>query len=445
MRKPTLINAVAVAMAGVAAAFPGMDQTLAEIEKRQGPLSTSLIGDLAELADKDLGATGRAIKNILTGRESGQRERAESVGKDKCCIWKYIADEMHAAMAGSAERCNDFARQAVRMGFHDAGTWSKSTGKKSGADGSILLVRECDERRENKGLLEICAQMRIWFDKHKEFGIGMADLIQFGATVGTVSCPLGPRIRSFIGRKDSKEPSPKGLLPGPSASADTLISMFEDKTISPAGLAALTGAHTTSQQRNMQPDPAGDPQDSTPGVWDTLYCRETTSKDAPKRVLKLQSDMNLANDTHTRGTWRSFSSAFIGQIKWNQAYSREHVRLSLLGVYNINELTECTKALPNFMGSFDSPVKKQLQDFLRGGRDSIATDALLHRDKLPGPSGLVGISRDDMLTNFFPLRMGIIEKAGGSKGQTWASFLVARAHDRDLFMVMFHDSRATPH
>lgn len=83
-------------------------------------------------------------------------------------------------MVGSAGRCNGVARQAVRMGFHDAGTWSRSTGKKGGADGSILLARECDERQENRGLLEICAQMRVWFDKYKEFGTSMADLIHGG-------------------------------------------------------------------------------------------------------------------------------------------------------------------------------------------------------------------------------------------------------------------------
>ena len=73
----------------------------------------------------------------------------------------------------------------------------------------------------------------------------MADLIQMGATVATVTCPLGPRIRSFVGRKDNPIPSMDGLLPDVTASADSLIQLFEDKTIKPHGLAALVGAHTT--------------------------------------------------------------------------------------------------------------------------------------------------------------------------------------------------------
>ncbi|KJZ79178.1 hypothetical protein HIM_01329 [Hirsutella minnesotensis 3608] len=392
MRMMKLLQ-IGVAMAGIAAAFPGMEQALSEVQRKRGPLSTSLIGDLEELSDKDLTRTGRAIKDILTGKGDGQdmsrRVRSmppissEACRKDKCCVWKYIADDMRNAMVGSAGRCNSNARQAIRLGFHDAGTWSKKTGRQGGADGSILLARECDDRRENKGLREICAKMREWHDKYKQYGIGVADLIQFSSTVGTVVCPLGPRVRSFIGRKDSHEPSPQGLLPPPTASADALISMFEDKTITPAGLVALVGAHTTSQQRVVDPARAGDPQDSTPGVWDTLYFRETVSKDAPKKVFKFQSDINLANDPRTSGTWQAFSSPIAGQISFNQAYAREYVRLSLLGVYNINELTECTHVLPNFLASFENPDKNKMREYLDGNLGSSASTALMNGDKIP--------------------------------------------------------------
>ncbi|OAA48411.1 hypothetical protein NOR_01661 [Metarhizium rileyi] len=34
----------------------------------------------------------------------------------------------------------------------------------------------------------------------------MTDLVQSGATVGTVVCPVGPRSRAFIGQRDSHEP-----------------------------------------------------------------------------------------------------------------------------------------------------------------------------------------------------------------------------------------------
>jgi hypothetical protein len=88
-----------------------------------------------------------------------------------------------------------------------------------------------------------------------------------GANVATVVCPLGPRIRSFVGRADSYQLPPEGLLPEVNDTADNLIKLFEEKTIKPNGLVALLGAHTTSQQRFFKPSQAFDPQDSTPGTW----------------------------------------------------------------------------------------------------------------------------------------------------------------------------------
>jgi hypothetical protein len=41
-----------------------------------------------------------------------------------------------------------------------------------------------------------------------------------------------------------------------------------------------------------------------------------------------------------------------GQAIWNAAYSMAYVRLSLLGVNNINKLADCTKVLHNPSTSF---------------------------------------------------------------------------------------------
>lgn len=60
-----------------------------------------------------------------------------------------------------------------------------------------------------------------------------------GANVATVVCPEGPRVRSFIGRIDSDAMPPGGQLPDVNADADSLIKLFEDKTIRAHGLVAL--------------------------------------------------------------------------------------------------------------------------------------------------------------------------------------------------------------
>ncbi|POR35602.1 Peroxidase [Tolypocladium paradoxum] len=126
-------------------------------------------------------------------------------------------------------------------------------------------------------------------------------------------------------------------------------------------------------QRVVQPDRAADPQDSTPGVRDTAFYRETAGGDAPERVTKLHSDVNLANDARRGRPLAGPSSGRLPGTRYSSlppqsAYAREHIRLSLglLGVYSINELTGCTKVLPSFVGSFDSPDGKQIQSALHG-------------------------------------------------------------------------------
>jgi len=182
----------------------------------------------------------------------------------------------------------------------------------------------------------------------------MADIIQMGATVATVVCPLGPRIRSFVGRIDSSKPATDNLLPDVFAPADDLIALFERKTIKPHGLTALVGAHTTSQQRNVDPARALDPQDSTPGVWDVLFYKQTLNSNAPAKIFKFPADVKFSTHPRMADEWQKFAG-HDGQDHWNDDFAKEYLRLSLLGVNNINNLTECTKVLPRKIDFFLTP------------------------------------------------------------------------------------------
>lgn len=230
---------------------------------------------------------------------------------------------MTAKFNGTSGRCSKLARGAVRLGFHDAGVWT-NTSSTGGADGSILLTNEID-RTENKGLEAIAAQTKTWYNKYKQYGVTMADLIQFGANVATVVCPLGPRIRTFVGRKDNANAGVTGLLPDVNDSADKLIKLFQAKTIQPHDLVALVGAHTTSQQHFVDTGRDGDPQDSTPGIWDVAFYGETTGS-PPPRVMKFNSDIKLAADSRTKSEWLQFIG---GQGHWNSVSHTSHGSLSL--------------------------------------------------------------------------------------------------------------------
>ncbi|KAK3989893.1 putative lip/Mn/Versatile peroxidase [Cladorrhinum sp. PSN332] len=353
-------------MFSAARAYPGMNDSLIETLKEQDcNESNELIGDLLYLDNSELSAVALLIKSILVYNTDARSNEyynyvpplySSTCARDTCCVWWYIVDEMERLFRAPDGQCTNAARAAIRLGFHDAAGWSKFTGDFGGADGSIVLAPEEINRRANRGLEEIVQQMKHWYGKWGHYGISMADLIQMGANAATVVCPLGPRIRSFVGRRDSFIPAPDGLLPSPFDPAEKLIDLFRAKTIEPIGLAALLGAHSTSKQRFVDENFFGFPQDSTPGVWDVLYYEQTLGGGAPD-IFRFPSDIVLSQHPRLFPAFKAFAGPG-GQGRWDFDYAREYVRLSLLGVYNINNLTDCTRVLPQARPEYVSQAEK---------------------------------------------------------------------------------------
>lgn len=194
---------------------------------------------------------------------------ATSAPPGKCPqIWYDISDDLKEAFTEGADsgQCNDLARSAIRASFHDCGSWNQAQGTNAGCDGSLYLAKEYT-RRENAGLEQNVPILGAMADK---YGVGVADFFQFAGAHAVVTCPLGPTVKTFVGRKDRWDANPEGLLPDPHTSADTLLQNMADKGFSAAELAALLGAHSTSKQFEFDPSHAGAPLDDTPGVWDTV-------------------------------------------------------------------------------------------------------------------------------------------------------------------------------
>lgn len=142
-----------------AGAWPAMAKQLAEISRRTPQTTdTSNDGDIVRvgLGDVKNGGTtpvGTSVYNILMGTESGESDVAgykppgivgsKACKADTCCVWYWIAQAMTVAFTGPTGRCNAAARAAIRLGFHDAGSWSSSLAAAGqdfgGADGSIIL------------------------------------------------------------------------------------------------------------------------------------------------------------------------------------------------------------------------------------------------------------------------------------------------------------------
>ncbi|KAH9999716.1 peroxidase [Xylariaceae sp. FL0662B] len=342
---------LSVLAATQALAYPGMDRILAEIQARSDSAlqgrSIELLGDLINGAST---AVGKIIKDVLQGGSavgdtSGYTAPGElgssPCNEDPLCVWSYIIRDLSSTFTDS-NGCTDLAAGAIRQGFHDAATWDKNSAY-GGADGSLLLSDEMT-RSENRGLENISAQTNTWFDEYKQYGISMADLIQTAAIVATVSCPGGPRIRAFIGRKDDSRAGPTGKLPLPAQDAQFLIDLFAAKTFTASDLIALIGAHTVSKQRFVDPARAGASQDTTPALWDTRFYSETIAGDN-KTIFIFHSDKSLSNYPTTKAQFGLFAGQG-GQALWSPFYAQAYFRMSMLGVNNLNNLTEITTLIP---------------------------------------------------------------------------------------------------
>jgi len=294
------------------------------------------------------------IADVLSGKKSpidntktNKPLTCSLLSVDKCCVWYDVSAELTKLFVGADKQCNDNARAAVRMGFHDAGSWDKNA-LNGGADGSLLMEFGEHERPENNGLQSIRLKLR---DVQSKYKVGYADLVQYAHNHATISCPKGPRVLTFVGRKDATKAAPKGLLPDVHQDADKLIAIFKDKGFSPHDLAALVGAHATAKQRfvDVRPEVVDKPLDTTPGVWDVEFYNDTLNNpsggSADQKVFVLPSDKVLSTHPKIADEWKSFVG---NQVHWNLDYAKAYIRMSLLGVEkrDLMKLVDCTRTLP---------------------------------------------------------------------------------------------------
>ncbi|GME64751.1 Fungal lignin peroxidase [Neofusicoccum parvum] len=275
-------------------------------------LSFSDVSSAASVLKREAADLGNSLVNLVKKQDSCPS------------AWTDVAAALKPMFLDGSV-CSDDARAAIRLAFHDCFS--------GGCDGSIILAEEYN-RPANNGLQAFSQKLA---PMAPQFGVGMADLIQFAGAQAIATCPLGPRISVKVGRTDSSTPSEDGQLPSSQASASTLIAGFAAKGFSSTDLVALVGAHSTAKQFFDQPDKAGQSMDSTPGTWDTKFYRETTLGTAP---VSLQSDKNLASDPATIAQW----TAFNAQGAWAAAFVSAMNKMSVLG-NDAGSLTDCTSVL----------------------------------------------------------------------------------------------------
>ncbi|KAG4440803.1 hypothetical protein IFR05_003731 [Cadophora sp. M221] len=299
--------------------------------------------DVSAYANDAVSAIKRAMPALAVRKDGG--------GGSCPAVWTAIAVQLKGMYLGPDGQCNDDARAAIRLAFHDCGTWDSSQGATGGCDGSLVNTinlatstngvpdRELS-RGENGFLTDI--SLKLINVKNANPSITMADLISFSAAVAIVTCPGGPQMQTFVGRKDSFTPAKPNGLPDVHASANNLFALFQAKGFSAKDLAALLGAHSTSKGFGQTADmPSGTPQDGTPGLWDVKYYQDTLTP--PAGVVPFPSDRNLAAHPVVGKEFLGFVGR---QSKWTGDFKDAMLKMTLLGVPNQKSLIDCTNAVP---------------------------------------------------------------------------------------------------
>jgi hypothetical protein len=137
------------------------------------------------------------------------------------------------------------------------------------------------------------------------------------------------------------------LLPDVSASASSLLLLFEEKGFTAAELAALIGAHSTSKNVAQTNIPVGEPQDLTPGIWDVSFYAQTLSQ--PAGMVSFASDLALSQDPTVGPEFDIFVTA-NSQGRWGTAFSAAFTHMSLLGFANgatpPSHFIDCSAVIP---------------------------------------------------------------------------------------------------
>ncbi|KAF7351756.1 Peroxidase [Mycena sanguinolenta] len=259
-----------------------------------------------------------------------------------CVPWYGIRD---AIMGGIFQgRCGDNARAAIRLAFHDAGTFSLALQANAlpngGADGSLLVDPNEVLRSENNGLQNIVSLLK---PLPAQFGVSPGDIVHLAGVLAVLACPGGPVIPAYVGRDAPRNIAPTGLLPNPEDPVDVLLARFADIGFDSREVMALIGAHTTGKQRFVDTAVANTTFDTTVQIWDTRFYTQTAdpTTDLPG-TFKLDSDVNFATNPTTATDFKHF----IGkQATWITEYAAAHEKMSLLG-FQARDLTDCSEILP---------------------------------------------------------------------------------------------------
>jgi L-ascorbate peroxidase len=211
---------------------------------------------------------------------------------------------------------------AVRIAWHDAGTYDKET--KTGGPFGTIRTPEMLAHVANTGL-EVA--VKLLQPVKDQFPIlSYADFYQLAGVVG-VEVTGGPSIPFHPGRKDAPIPPEEGRLPNPTLGVPHLRHVFKAQMgLDDKDIVALSGAHTLGRCHRERSGVEG-AWTLNPLQFDNSYFTELLGGER-EGLIQLPSDKALLDDPITRELVELYAA---DQEKFFTDYAVSHVKLSELG------------------------------------------------------------------------------------------------------------------
>jgi len=236
--------------------------------------------------------------------------------------------------------------KAVRLGFHDAGDYSKWSGT-GGPDGNVGSPPET-EFGQSHGLNLAVAQARpVWQGLRNEGTmVSFADFVQISSMVG-VAVSGGPSFDEFNfepGRIDNSPRliPPDGRIPNPFGTATTLRDVFYRMNLNDTDIVVLSGGHTLGGSASVSGSGFAKADfTETPDDFDTSYFQQLLKViDVPSETLQadnceqpdgtciLPTDAALVKEPAMLELVKQYAS---NQELFNRDYAASVKKLSELG------------------------------------------------------------------------------------------------------------------
>ncbi|QDZ17867.1 heme peroxidase [Chloropicon primus] len=209
----------------------------------------------------------------------------------------------------------------LRLVFHDAGTYERSTGR-GGSNGSVRFELDRPESRGLKRGLNVVEAVKKRIRAKSKVDLSYADLIVVLGAWAVKACG-GPEIEVLLGRRDSSVADAENMIPDENLPVVGIKDAFSRMGLDTRDLVALSGSHALGGKG------FGDPLTFDNEYYKTILKKPwLNKKDEMAQMIGIPSDRVLPDDPECRKIVKEFAD---DEQKFFQQFTESYSKMATLG------------------------------------------------------------------------------------------------------------------